>query len=192
MCCAALGRRKRGSLLFCEGRLISAKSVCASLLIPHHFSIVWLREIPKSPYSGIGWKSRKSERAAQQAPLLLEFLSKALGRPDWNEREGESIVAFLVLKGQKPQAVGMVPILGERECMAMAWFVGYMRPCSHNSQNGETISLKGEYVSLLEQPRLINKWCPVSSSLSHSRKCFLHLYQETLMYNACARFSLIS
>lgn len=162
MCCAALGRRKRGSLLFCEGRLISAKSVCASLLIPHHFSIVWLREIPKSPYSGIGWKSRKSERAAQQAPLLLEFLSKALGRPDWNEREGESIVAFLVLKGQKPQAVGMVPILGERECMAMAWFVGYMRPCSHNTVRMGRLSPWRENMSL----SLNNQGSSISDVLS--------------------------
>lgn len=132
MCCVALGRRKRSSLLFCEGRLISAKSVCASLLIPHHFSIVWLREIPKSPYSGISWKSRKSERAAKQAPLLLEFLSKALGRTDWNEREKVFSPSWF-LRAKSHKQSGMVPILGERECMAMAWFVGYMRPCSHNT-----------------------------------------------------------
>lgn len=36
------GRRQRDSLLFHEGRLISAKSVCAPLLIPHHSRIVWL------------------------------------------------------------------------------------------------------------------------------------------------------
>lgn len=70
------------------------KSVCASLLISHNFSIVWLREIPKSPYSGTGWESRKSERAAQQAPLLLEFLCKALGRSDWNKRKGGRLYSF--------------------------------------------------------------------------------------------------
>lgn len=36
------GRRQRDSLLFHEGRLISAKSVYAPHLIPHHSHIVWL------------------------------------------------------------------------------------------------------------------------------------------------------
>lgn len=56
----SLCRRQCGSLLFHKGRLISAKSVCASLRNPHHSCIVWLPGIRKSLISGIYWKCGKS------------------------------------------------------------------------------------------------------------------------------------
>lgn len=73
----SLGRRQRGSLLFHKGRLISAKSVCASLLIPHHSCIVWLPGIRKSLISGIDWKCGKS---ASEAPSPGGFLTPSCGR----------------------------------------------------------------------------------------------------------------
>lgn len=60
----SLGRRHRGSLLFHKGRPISAKSVCASLLIPHHSCIVWLQAILKSLICGIYWKCGNSASEA--------------------------------------------------------------------------------------------------------------------------------
>lgn len=106
----SLGRRQRGSLLFHKGRLISAKSVCASLLIPHHSCIVWLPGIRKSLISGIDWKCGKSvSEALSPGDSLARAAGKSEGKAEqrW-ERETEEEEGFTLLRapgGYKAKAV---------------------------------------------------------------------------------------
>lgn len=75
--CVSLCRRHRGSLLFHKGRPISAKSVCALLLIPHHSCIVWLPGIQKSLIYRIHWKGRENLQVKPSSQGNLETHGKS-------------------------------------------------------------------------------------------------------------------
>ena len=112
----SLGRRQRGSLLFHKGRLISAKSVCASLLIPHHSCIVRLPGIRKSLISGIDWKCGKS---ASEAPSPGDSSPRAAGKvwrgkaeQRWRGRQKEE--GFALLRAPEGYKAKAVLILRER------------------------------------------------------------------------------
>lgn len=101
------GRRQRGSLLFHKGRLISAKSVCASLLIPHHFCIVWHPGIWKSLISGIYWKCGKSASEAlslgDSLPMIRGSLKGKLSKDGGGDRKRKALLCFKLLEATKPK-----------------------------------------------------------------------------------------
>lgn len=123
----SLGRRQRGSLLFHKGRLISAKSVCASLLIPHHSCIVWLPGIRKSLISGIYQKCGKSaSEALSLGDSLPELRGKSEGKAEqrWRERQKEE--GFTLLRAPEGYKAKAVLILRENARPSCVWLLlGY-------------------------------------------------------------------
>lgn len=103
----SLCRRQWGSLLFHKGRLISAKSVCASLRNPHHSCIVWLPGIRKSLISGICWKCGKS--VSEALPLgdslaaLRESLKGKLSKDGDGDRKRKALLCSELLRATKPK-----------------------------------------------------------------------------------------
>ena len=107
----SLGRRQRGSLLFHKGRLISAKSVCASLLTPHHSCIVWLPGIrEKSLISGIPLETCEIHEWSRLpggflTPKCRESLEGELSKDEEGDGERKALLGSELLTPTKPRAV---------------------------------------------------------------------------------------
>lgn len=118
----SLGRRQWSSLLFHKGRQISAKSVCATLLIPHHSCIVCLPGIRKSLMSGIWWKCGKSvSEAFSLGDPFPETRENPKGKDEqrWRGRRKEESFSLL----RAPEGYKAVLILRENAWPSKVWFL---------------------------------------------------------------------
>lgn len=145
------GRRQRSSLLFHEGRLISAKSVCAPLLIPHHSRIVWLpgiSEISHQPNLLEMWE------ICEQSPpppggSLTRAAGSSAGRAEqrWRRRQREE--GFTLFRAPEGYRAKAALILGEK-CLAKLGFVARLLCVTGGGLKKKqylTISLKEACVS---------------------------------------------
>lgn len=171
----SLGRRQRDSLLFHKGRLISAKSVCASLLIPHHSRIVWLPGIRKSLISGIYWKCGKSVSEAlplgDSLPELRESLKGKLSK----DGEGDRGRLYFVPSSRGLQSQSCSNI--ERKCLAKLGLVARLLCVTGGGlKTAVGYILEGSMcLSLNDQSSSISD-ALVSSSLPHRKKSCLDMF----------------
>lgn len=155
--------------------LISAKSLCASFLIPHQGCIVWFPPIWKSFITGIHWKCGKSVSEAlslggDSLPALRESLSGSARAKMEMETNRGRLYFPQSLWGLQSQSCSNI----ERKSSVKLgfWFPAWLLCATEGDVRGES-SWKSPWkklASLLEQPELINKWCCVSSSQSQTQE----------------------
>lgn len=177
--CEPLGRRRRGSLLFNMGRLSSAKSACAALLIPCHSPVLFDSQGSKnSLICGISWKCGKSQSEAVSPGSSYrrcgESLKGKLSKDGEGDRKRKSLNSWELQSQSCSNIEGKGP--GQAGFAVRSVIMCHGRRTEESSR----LSPWRKHVSLLERPELINKWWLVSSSLSHRGKSCLDLFQKTV------------
>ena len=178
---ACFTRRETERLIVIPQGSADLSQICAAVLIPHHsfISSFFFLAPRNQKISHLGDLLEMWE-ICEWSSLPGGFLTRAAGRvcgESWakmeQEKEGGRLYSCSeLLRAAKPKWFWCweeVPGRAGFSCPAIKCH----RRCTENSSRRYPWRM---HVSLLERPELVNKWCPVSSSLPHRKESCLDLF----------------